>query len=172
MRYWVLSSLLCILTIVNTLIGVALLRREATPTYSMGFTKTAPTATQSFWRVEYVSNTDGDTLTVNLPDVLPDIFGKKIPVRIRHIDTAEMRGDGKCEKEMAAKAKAFTQSILSTAKKIDLEDVGRDKYFRLLAQVVADGVIVSDALLAQHLAVPYEGETKAEVDWCKMMRKR
>lgn len=138
----------------------------------MEFVKTATTLTESLRGVEYVDAHDGDTFTVNLPNTIPNIFGKKMPVRIRHIDTPEMNGSGKCDKDMALKAKAVTSSILKNAKKIDLENVGRDKYFRLLSEVRADGVLVSDVLLQQRLAVPYEGETKAVVDWCLMKKKK
>lgn len=124
-----------------------------------------------FGAVSYVSNYDGDTITVNLPNTIPDVFSHEIPVRIRHIDTPEIKGNGKCEKEAAQKAKVATTSLLKNAKKIDLEDVGRDKYFRILATVRADGVSVGQYLLDQKLAVPYEGDTKQIVDWCTMKRK-
>jgi len=125
----------------------------------------------SLLSVTYVNNFDGDTITVNLPNSIPDVFGHEIPVRIRHIDTPEIKGNGKCEKEAAQKAKVATTSLLKNAKKIDLEDVGRDKYFRLLATVRADGVSIGQYLLDQKLAVPYEGDTKQVVDWCTMQRK-
>lgn len=129
------------------------------------------TGVNSFSAVSYVRNHDGDTLTVNLPNSIPDVFGHEIPVRIRHIDTPEIKGNGKCEKEAAQKAKVATTSLLKNAKKIDLEDVGRDKYFRILATVRADGVSIGQYLLDQKLAVPYEGDTKQVVDWCTMQRK-
>jgi len=125
----------------------------------------------SLLSVTYVNNFDGDTITVNLPNSIPDVFGHEIPVRIRHIDTPEIKGNGKCEKEAAQKAKVATTSLLKNAKKIDLEDVGRDKYFRLLATVRADGVSIGQYLLDQKLAVPYEGDTKQVVDWCTRQRK-
>lgn len=129
-----------------------------------------------FSSVELVRVYDGDTITVNLPNSIPDVFGHEIPVRIRHIDTPEIKGNGKCEKEAAQKAKVATTSLLKNAKKIDLEDVGRDKYFRLLVQVVITTkedkiIILSQYLLDQKLAVPYEGDTKQVVDWCTMQRK-
>ena len=129
------------------------------------------TGVNPFSSVSYVNNFDGDTLTVNLPNSIPDVFSHEISVRIRHIDTPEVKGNGKCEKEAAQKAKVATTSLLKNAKKIDLEDVGRDKYFRILATVRADGVSIGQYLLDQKLAVPYEGDTKQVVDWCVMKRK-
>ena len=130
------------------------------------------TGVNPFSAVSYVRNYDGDTITVNLPNTIPDVFSHEISVRIRHIDTPEIKGNGKCEKEAAQKAKVATTSLLKNAKKIDLEDVGRDKYFRLLAQVVITTredkiILLSQYLLEQGYAVPYEGGTKNKVDWCK-----
>lgn len=120
-----------------------------------------------FSSVTYVRSYDGDTITINLPNSIPDVFGHEIPVRVRHIDAPEIKGLTKCEKDAAQKAKAAISSILEKAKIISLEDVGRDKYFRLLAEVKADGLSIGQYLLDQKLAVPYEGETKQVVDWCK-----
>ena len=127
----------------------------------------------SLLSVTYVNNFDGDTITVNLPNSIPDVFGHEIPVRIRHIDTPEITGNGKCEKEAAQKAKAVVSSLLKNAKRIDLEDVGRDKYFRLLCSVnittQEDKIIILSQYLLEHgYAVPYEGNTKSKTDWCKI----
>jgi endonuclease YncB( thermonuclease family) len=125
-----------------------------------------------FASVQYVGNRDGDTFTVNLSDSIPAVFGHEISVRIRHIDTAEMTDSSKCGKESALKAKAAVEAMLKNAGAVSLENVGRDKYFRLLADVKADGVSVGQYLLAQKLAVPYEGEAKPKTDWCKLAKKR
>lgn len=133
----------------------------------------ATLTTTNFRNVEYVDNFDGDTVTVNLPNSIPNIFSYEIPVRVRHIDTAEIKGSTKCEREMAVLAKDLVSSLLKRAKKIDLEDVGRDLYFRLLAEIwVYDNVKIiplSAYLLEQGYAVPYEGGTKPKVDWCKKL---
>lgn len=133
-------------------------------------------STNSFREVKYVSNYDGDTLTVNLPDTIPDVFSHEISVRVRHIDTAEIKGSNKCEREMAEKAKVVVTTLLKNAKKIDLEDVGRDKFFRLLCSVnittqANENLDLSNYLIAEGYAVPYEGETKPKTDWCKLLRK-
>ena len=48
---------------------------------------------------------------------------------------------GKCDQEklLARKAQAFTQGILADAKQVDLVDMRRGKYFRVLAGIRADG---------------------------------
>ena len=132
----------------------------------------ATSANDVFAAVTVVSVYDGDTFTINLPDTIPDVFGRGMPVRIRHIDTAELKSSNKCEHEMAIQAKNVTTQLLKSAKQIDLEDVGRDKYFRLDAVVMADGVSVGQVLLDRNLTVPYDGGTKKSVDWCKMQKSK
>ena len=121
-----------------------------------------------FTAVAVVKVIDGDTLTVNLPDTIPDVFGHELPVRIRHIDTAEMKGSGKCERDMAVKAKNVVIQLLKSTKQLDLEDVERDKFFRIDAVVRFDGVSVGQYLLDKGYATPYDGEIKKKVAWCLM----
>ena len=123
-----------------------------------------------FKSVELVRVYDGDTFIINLPNTIPDVFSREISVRIRHIDTAEMKGSSACEKGMAMKAKMITESLLKNAKKITLENVARDKYFRLLADTNVDGVDVGKVLLDKGYAVQYEGDKKFKVDWCKRLK--
>ncbi len=51
------------------------------------------------------------------------------------------------------------------AHSITLKNVERGKYFRIVATVEADGQDVSDLLIQEGLAVPYEGGTKGK-NWC------
>ena len=114
--------------------------------------------------VQYVSNYDGDTITVNIPD-LPAVFGKHIPVRLRGIDAPEMQGKCDEEKQAARVASAALRRILSsTMKPIILQDVKRDKYFRLLADVIVNGVNVNHRLLGMQMVRPYDGGTRQ--GWC------
>ncbi|MBF0416961.1 MAG: thermonuclease family protein [Magnetococcales bacterium] len=66
------------------------------------------------------------------------------------------------------RAKEMVRDLLRTSGHIALKDVGRDKYFRIVARVVADGVDVGERLLQEGLAVPYEGGAKS--GWCRMER--
>lgn len=112
----------------------------------------------------FYTNYDGDTLTVSIPGV-PPLFGDKIPVRISGIDTPEIKGKCLQEKAKAKEAKALVKSLLAKAKRVDLLEVGRDKYFRINSRVIADGVDVGAVLLQQGMAVPYDGGTKTH-NWC------
>ena len=122
----------------------------------------------NFRCVKFIRNYDGDTLTVTLPGG-HTLFGKKIPVRVRGVDTPEMGGPLPCEKQAARAAKNLTQNLLKNAKRIDLINIGRDKYFRVLADVLYDGKNLAEIILKNQLAYPYEGKKKQSLDWCQRM---
>ena len=141
-------------------------------TYSSNSLKNVDSCQHSetiFRCVKYLKNYDGDTLTFNIPGVHP-LLGKKISVRVAHLDTAEIRGKQPCEKQAARTAQRLMESLLKNAKQIDLVNVQRDKYFRVLADVMVDGKSVKELLMKNNLAYGYEGGTKQKVDWCKVMR--
>jgi len=112
---------------------------------------------------EIVSIYDGDTFTVNI-DEWPSIVGQRISVRIAGIDTPEMRGRCEEEKTKARQAKQFTVAALRNASRIELKNLQRDKYFRLLSDIYIDGENLAQQLLNQGFAVPYSGYTK--INWC------
>lgn len=119
----------------------------------------APAPHPPFERVEIVDCYDGDTCTVNIPG-LPPVFGWHLPVRLAGIDTPEIRGKCPHEKELAIKTRDLVRRTLKQATRVDLADPQRDKYFRLGAQVIADGRNISTMLLESGLAVPYFGGRK------------
>ena len=113
----------------------------------------------------YVRNYDGDTITFNLPKLHP-IIGKKIAVRVNEIDTPEIRG--KCDKEKydAKQAQGMVEEFLKDAERIDLKNMGRGKYFRIVADVYADGENLAEALVDSGMAVRYNGGKK-NARWCE-----
>lgn len=113
-----------------------------------------------------ISIYDGDSFTVNV-DEWPPILGQKITIRIKGVDTPELRGKCKKEVEMARLAKQFTVSKLRESKTIRLTGIERDKYFRILADVSFDGIDLGRLLLEAKLAVPYTGAKKLE--WCNIL---
>lgn len=121
---------------------------------------------RNFHCVEYVRNYDSDTITFNIPKV-PKLIGEKINVRVAHIDSPEKNGKLPCEKETARTAKNLVENLLKRAKRIDLLNVKRDKYFRILADVRIDGQDLKEVLLKNKLAYNYEGRTKEKLNWCK-----
>lgn len=124
---------------------------------------------KTFRCVKVLKNYDGDTLTVNIPNV-PPLLGKDISVRVFGIDTPEIKTKNKCEKEAGRIAKNLVTATLKNAKKIELHNVQRDKYFRILADVHVDGKSLKDILLKNNLAYEYDGGTKKHPDWCKALR--
>ncbi len=119
----------------------------------------------AFSCLEYVRNYDGDTITVNIPNVHP-IIGNKIALRIEGIDTAEIRTKDACEKKAAYEAKELVKEILTSASDISIINIKRGKYFRLVGDVLANNQSIGDILLERKLAFPYDGGTKPTIDWC------
>ena len=107
---------------------------------------------------------DGDTFRANLKGV-PPIIGNRMSIRLSGVDTPEIRGKCDREKKLALQAKQFTVAFLRNAKFIQLIHIKRGKYFRIVAEVDADGQNLSDALVKAGLAVPYDGGTKT--NWCE-----
>lgn len=102
---------------------------------------------------------DGDTFKVTIDELHP-LIGKEVNVRIAGIDTAELRSKDLAERDLAYKARDYAAMLLNSANSIVLVDVRRDKYFRILADVYLDGVLMSDQLIKAGLAKPYAGKTK------------
>lgn len=119
----------------------------------------------SFKCVKYLSNYDGDTVKFDIGGVHP-LLGKKIAIRVNGVDTAEMRTKDKCEKSKARTAKKLVANLLKNAKRIDLNNVSRGKYFRIVADIVADGINIGDVLIKNKLAYKYGGGTKNKPNWC------
>lgn len=119
----------------------------------------------SFRCVEYIRNYDSDTVTVRIPEI-HEFFGDTINVRLADIDTAELRTEDHCEKEMATIAKDFVKETLESADSIHLTNIARDKYFRVVADMIVDGTSLSGILLQEGFAVPYDGGARGETDWC------
>ena len=119
----------------------------------------------NFRCVKYVKNYDGDTITVNIPKIHP-LFGENAHIRVLGIDTPELRTKDLCEKKVGYKAKEFVEKAVSKANKIDLENVSRGKYFRIVADVKLDGKSLTQMLLKKGLGVEYYGGRKAKINWC------
>jgi micrococcal nuclease len=115
--------------------------------------------------VTFIRNYDGDTITVCI-DSAPDIIGDHMSIRVVNVDTPEIRGKCGKEKLLAKAAKNFVYTLLSEAHQIDLLDMQRGKYFRIVANVSIDGQDLSKILIDKGLAVEYKGGTKNK-NWCE-----
>ena len=112
---------------------------------------------------EYVRAYDGDTVTVSVDD-WPDVIGDEISVRVRGVDTPEIRGDCPAEKERARAARDFVRERLDSADQVELRQIERGKYFRVVATVMVDGRDLADALTDRGLGREYGGGSRA--GWC------
>ena len=111
-----------------------------------------------------ISVYDGDTFRVDIAS-LPPIVGKNIAIRVNGVDTPEIRGKCLYEKNLALKARDFVRGKLANAKEIKLTNLQRGKYFRVVANVLVDGVSLEQELLDNELAYDYDGGKKSS--WCK-----
>lgn len=107
---------------------------------------------------------DGDTITVATTLKERHWFcGKptlyRFRVRLRGIDSPEMKGSSEEEKAKAIRARdALSAQILG--KEVRLRNVGNEKYGRVLADVYFQEVHMNRWMLDQGYAQPYDGGTK------------
>ncbi len=109
--------------------------------------------------VELVRVVDGDTIMVNI-EGWPEIVGRNIGIRVAGCDTPELRDKRPDVREMAYRAKNTVRMVLENAQVIELRNISRGKYFRLVADVYADGANLTNILITAGLAQPYDGGTK------------
>ena len=86
--------------------------------------------------------TDGDTFRCNIARWSP-IVGRDMPVRIRGYNAPELRTKDPIEKAKAIRAQSDLKLLLDTASRIELYNIERGKYFRLICTVLIDGVDIA-----------------------------
>ncbi len=128
-----------------------------------------------FHRAKIIDVYDGDTVTLA---AYVEGTAFKFRCRLAHIDAPEIRPDpliSRCRREaeqkMAQLSKlALTQMALG--KLVTLTNVKNEKWGRVLADLTVEGTstTLSDRMLACGMAVPYEGGTKTQVNWRKMLQ--
>ncbi len=113
--------------------------------------------------VKLLSVYDGDTLTI-LVDLWPGQW-IKAKLRLNGIDTPEKRTRSVCEKAMALAVRELLVSFLD-GKELYITDVFNGKYAgRVIGDLYADGINVSEYLLKSGYAIPYSGGKRTKV-WC------
>lgn len=120
----------------------------------------------NFTDAKYLYNYDGDTINFHIGDTLPVIF-QNMSIRLYGIDTPELHSKNSCESTLSHKIQAFVENELKSAKKIDLVGCEKGKYFRLVCSISYDDKDLTKTLLDKRYGVPYYGDTKEKVDWCK-----
>jgi len=114
---------------------------------------------------------DGDTIKVDIKNY-PDIIGNNVSIRLYGIDTPSIRTKNTAIKALGLQAKAFVEEwidqVLSQNKIIELKNLKRGKYFRIIADVEVEGKSLAQDLLDAGLAVPYFGGKKP--NWAHLLR--
>ena len=101
---------------------------------------------------------DGDTITIGFyMEGVPTPY--RLPVRLLGIDTPEMKGSSAEEKQKAKLAQQFLSSRI-LGKIITLQDVCKEKYGRLLANVYCEGEHINQLMIDSNHAIAYFGGTK------------
>jgi len=110
-----------------------------------------------------ISVYDGDTIRVNI-DSFPDIIGENIRIRLKGIDAPEIKG--KCQKEidLAIMARDYLRNAINQSIKIELRNIERGKYFRIVGELYINGENISNNLIKRKLAYHYNGGKKRS--WC------
>lgn len=93
---------------------------------------------------------DGDTFACDI-DEHSAIAGKNISIRLRGINTPELRSRNPEERKSANLEKQRLSDLLNSARVIELRNIDRDKYFRIDADVYIDGESLQPKLNQQYL---------------------
>jgi endonuclease YncB( thermonuclease family) len=104
---------------------------------------------------------DGDTITIaaTLPYTESPVY--RFQVRLRGIDTPEIKGHGEAEKKIALVARdALHEKIFGRI--VEVKDIGTEKYGRILADIYLDTLHINKWLIDAKYAVPYDGGKKNE----------
>ena len=99
---------------------------------------------------------DGDTIHV-ISKCYGDFY--KFSVRIRGVDTPEMRGKTAAERKAAEKARLFVENICLN-KEVRLQDHCKEKYGRVCASVWIKNKCIANELISARLGYPYTGGMK------------
>lgn len=109
---------------------------------------------------------DGDTVEFEAP-FLPNPLKQKLSLRIDGIDTPEkgFRADCSEENMKSLNAKLFTEQEIMGALSVKILIRDWDKYGgRVLGDVILDGEKLSERLIKNGYAIPYDGGHKES--WC------
>jgi endonuclease YncB( thermonuclease family) len=110
---------------------------------------------------------DGDSITIaaKLPYKASPLY--RFSIRLSGIDCPEIRSKDPFEAELAIYIRDLVRNLVYE-KEVELRNLGKDKYGRVLADVLYLGRSVNEWLIDNSLAVRYSGKTKPKVDWKKL----
>lgn len=99
---------------------------------------------------------DGDTFASDINEHSA-IAGKNISIRLRGINTPELRSKDSEERKSAILEKQRLSDLLTNALVIELRNIDRDKYFRIDADVYIDGIDILTKLNPDFLTPKAKG---------------
>lgn len=99
---------------------------------------------------------DGDTFACDI-DEHSAIAGKNISIRLRGINTPELKSRDPEERKSANLEKQRLSELLNNARVIELRNIDRDKYFRIDADVYIDGIDILTKLNPDFLTPKAKG---------------
>src|SRR3954470_16816210 len=125
--------------------------------------KDAPYFEPKLSHVKVTKVHDGDTFHVigNTFEEFGAVGYHTYVVRLRNIDAPELRSKKPGEMDAAVRAKNILSDLILD-KIIELKDVGKDKYGRLLCNASIQGLDISKYLLDMHCGYLYHGGKKRE----------
>ncbi len=107
---------------------------------------------------------DGDTIDVDI-DLGFGTWRCGERIRLYGVDTPECRTRDKQEKAAGLLAKKFVQDALHVGGTYKLETREKGKFGRFLGVIkIAGDLTINTALVTEHLAVPYMGQSKQEIE--------
>lgn len=122
--------------------------------------ETGPLGPYDMTQVERVY--DGDTFYGWAETFIYQTMYMKI--RIRNIDTPEIRGSDACERKLAYAARDYLAHLLANAKTVSIDNLAYDNFGRVLASVQADNINVAVKMIESGHARPYV--KGASGGWC------
>ena len=108
---------------------------------------------------------DGDTITIasKLPNSNLPFY--RFSVRLRNIDSPEIKGITEEEKTLAIEARDALHNLIF-GKIIVLKNLGTEKYGRVLADIYLEELHINNWMLENNYAVPYNGKKKVRpIEW-------
>ena len=116
------------------------------------------------YNCKIVKVVDGDTVDVDV-DLGWSTWRCGERIRLYGIDTPECRTRDAEEKAAGLLAKAFVEDALHVGKTYKLQTREKGKFGRFLGVIfISDKISINAALVSEHLAVPYYGQSKQDID--------
>jgi endonuclease YncB( thermonuclease family) len=102
---------------------------------------------------------DGDTITIACKLPLNESPIYRFNVRLKGIDSPEIKGKSHVEKMLALKSRDGLANLIMN-KIVILKNVSIEKYGRILADIYCDDTYINEWMIQNKYAVVYDGGTK------------